>query len=559
MKKYKAILTFNNSSQYHLERQFILLMVFNLFTLLISAQTSKFQQINSVLITNLINHSNNNFHNQKELTKQTLYKRVDIYNYLKRHLYCSFFAPGDTLYWVGDGLTNNWSDSDNWSDVSGGDGTLSLLVPALATNVFFDGVDVNANKSCKLDIAVQINGLQLRTGYNTTIDMNGNNFIMNGDGLNDYQSGFIQNTGVAAIFSITTTGTSNFRGTTFGINMLVNADIKLGGSVFNGNFTGTRTGSGSTYNTGMNTFNGDFEFTASQISGYFWMAGGDVFNGNIIVNSTANESLVFQGSTLSAGKTISAGSGGFSTGSLQFRNFTQNGTTTQSITLTDTSTAYFSNGSIFNGDLNINSPNLALHGLTVNGTAAFTTSKSGSGTGGNVFNGTCSISHNGSSAFRIGLGNSDIFNNTLTISNGGTDVIDIANSSTGNQFNGDIIINSTSGYGVKIGSSGGTSVLSSTSTIAIGASGFSSGNLTINGLTQAGSGPLSFSLTGSSGISLGGNSIFNGTFTSTSPNVHLNGATFNNTTNISKTNGTININSGGNTFNGSTTLTHSGP
>ncbi|MBL4702961.1 MAG: T9SS type A sorting domain-containing protein, partial [Flavobacteriales bacterium] len=465
----------------------------------------------------------------------------------------------DSIYWVGDGSTSNWSESDNWSDVSGGNGALTSVIPQIADYVFFDGPDLNADKNCLVDMIVEIQALQMLTGYPGSINMDGNNFTITGVGNSDFRSGLFTNSGSPAIFLISTTGIANFRGTTFGVDVAVTADIKFGGSTFNRKFVGTRTGSGGSYNVGSNTFNDDFEITAAQISGYFWMAGNDNFNGNLTINSTTNQLLVFQGSTLATSKTINIGSTGFATGNLQFRGFTQSGTTTQSFTLTGTATAYFNGGTIFDGDLTVSAPNLALHGLTANGTATFLTSDSGIGTGGNIFNSTCSISHSGGSAFRIGLGGFDIFNAARSLSNTGSDLIEIASSSTGNQFNGNVIFNSTSGYGISISGGGGSSTLASSATLTIGGSGFSTGNLTIYGLTQTGSGASIFSLTGSSGLKVGGNSIFNGSFTSTSPNVYLNGATFNGTTNITKTNGTTNINTGGNIFNGTTSLNHNGP
>ena len=67
-------------------------------------------------------------------------------------------------------------------------------------------------------------------------------------------------------------------------------------------------------------------------------AGGTDFNGNIILNNTANGGIRFgQQWNCLAGfrKTVSAGSSGYTGGDLYLRKFTQNGSSVNSLTATE--------------------------------------------------------------------------------------------------------------------------------------------------------------------------------------------------------------------------------
>jgi len=117
----------------------------------------------------------------------------------------------------------------------------------------------------------------------------------------------------------------------------------------------------------------------------------------VIVESN-NSDITFGSSggtaTLADGKTVTVeATNGFTTGDLKFKNFTQTGTTAQSLTLTGDAKVYFGTGSTWNAALTVNSPRLYLNGSTFNGTSSFTKNATGydNSDGGNTFNGTTTI------------------------------------------------------------------------------------------------------------------------------------------------------------------------
>ncbi len=344
---------------------------------------------------------------------------------------------GDSVYWVGDGLTNNWSDTDNWSKVSGGDGTATSYMPEPIDYVFFDGVTTIADKNCLFDMDVQVNACQILSTYPGTLDINGNDFTLYGVGASDFQSGNVIDNIGGGICSMNTTSTVNFRGTTFGTNISATGWLRFGGSAFNGTFTGIHTENANTYNSGSNVFGGDFELSVTKPSGYFWLGGGDIFNGNIVVNGTTGQDIIFEGSTLASGKTITVGNSGFTAGELDLRNFTQVGTTAQNLVLTGTAsliigsstfngdltatltgTAMFktNENSVFEGVVSVEAPAIYLNGATFNDNTTLT--KTGSSqdicSGGNIFNGqVTNINIDGTGEWRLAAGNSDDFNGVV--------------------------------------------------------------------------------------------------------------------------------------------------
>ncbi|MDQ3682615.1 MAG: T9SS type A sorting domain-containing protein, partial [Bacteroidota bacterium] len=325
-------------------------------------------------------------------------------------------------------------------------------------------------------------------------------------------------------------------------------------------------------------------------------------------------------STLATDKIISAGIAGFSAGNLSLRNFTQTGATAQSITLTGWATLYYQAGTTFNGNLNSVSPGLRLDGSTFNGVSNFT--KTGStndaGEGGNAFNEETIITNSGSALLSLGFINPDIFAKDLTVNNTGSNNISIVSSSAGNVFNGNvilnasgsgatniievasgadataifngtvtannngtatnnqvrfnlngfctfnnnIIVNSTAGpiFGIYFGQPGstGTASLADSKTISVGAMGFSAGDLRFYNFNQIGGTTQSLTLTGTAALYMGAGTTFNGNLTAISPQVYLNGATFNGVTSIEKSGAVNNISMGGNTFSTTTVIKNSG-
>ncbi|HEY8936650.1 MAG TPA: T9SS type A sorting domain-containing protein, partial [Cyclobacteriaceae bacterium] len=361
-------------------------------------------------------------------------------------------------------------------------------------------------------------------------------------------------------------------------NTGINGD---GGNTFNG--TTTIVNSGSSYltsaNTSPDTFNGVLTLTNSGSNGLYIAdkAAGTVFNNNVIVNSTAGNGVIFgnnSGATasLASGKTITVGTS-FTAGTLGLFRFTQLGSTAQTLTLTGTATLTIGSSSTFNGSVTFKAPLVHLQGCTYNGTAYF--EKTGGvqdqlNDGGNTFNATTTLVNSGSGYFAVGYKSADIFNADLTATNTGSGWVALSDGATGTQFNGNIILNSTSttsaysntgGAGITFGNNPGTTTtgtLAAGKTISIGSTGFTGGRLLFRRFTQSGSTAQSFTLTGTSRLDIGNSSTFNGAVTFKAPQLMLNGCTYNGTTYLEKTGATDNAGNGSNIFNGTTTLANSG-
>jgi hypothetical protein len=351
-------------------------------------------------------------------------------------------------------------------------------------------------------------------------------------------------------------------------------DAGNGGNIFNGTTTLVNSGSGYllTANTAPDIFNNDVTVTNAG-SNYIHLAynvPGNQFNGNIILNNTGSAlGIRFSQSTTGAAtfnagpdKTISIGGSGFSVGELGLRRFTQTGTAAQTLTLTGSSTALVVGPtSEFNGNVTFTSPRLFLYGCRYNGTAYLekTGPANDDGLGGNTFNLTATIANSGSGYLLSGSTNPDIFNGVLTINNTGSSSVRLADNSAGNQFNENIELNSTSGGGIFFGNNvNGTSTLAAGKTIAVGTSGFITGDVRLIRFTQTGSTSQTLDLGGIAILTLGPSSSFGGNVDFRSPQLLLNGATFSGISYLEKKGATDNYGTGGNTFVGSSTIVNSG-
>jgi hypothetical protein len=351
-------------------------------------------------------------------------------------------------------------------------------------------------------------------------------------------------------------------------------DNSNGGNIFNGSSTLVNSGSGYllTANTAPDIANGDIIITNSG-SNYIYLAynvPGNQFNGNITLNNTGSAlGIRFSHSatgaaTFNAGidKTISVGGSGFSVGELGLRRFTQTGSAAQTLTLTGSTTQLnLGPSSEFNGNVTFTSPRVFLNGTRYNGTAFIekTGANADDGIGGNTFNQPATLVNSGSSYLLSGSTNPDIFNGTLTLHNNSSSTIRLADNSAGNQFNGNIELNSTSGGGIYFGNNvNGTSTLAAGRTIAVGSSGFLTGDVRLLRFTQVGPTPQTLNLGGIAILTLGPSSSFGGDVDFRSPQLLLNGTTFSGTSYLEKKGAVDNYSNGGNTFVGSSTLVHSG-
>ncbi|MCH2021297.1 MAG: hypothetical protein MK207_02355 [Saprospiraceae bacterium] len=236
---------------------------------------------------------------------------------------------------------------------------------------------------------------------------------------------------------------------------------------------------------------------------------------------------------------------------------------TNSTTLNITSTAITTfSGTLFNVPLSVLSDRLYLNGSTFNFFS--TLNKTGAGNdisnGGNIFNGPVSITNSGTAYLTMGNTSPDIFNRDLNLYNHGSNKILIAHNSLGNQFNGNVSLNTTSGDGIGFGQGAGanSSTLAADQLIYIGSDDFLTGNLEIKNFTQLGNIAQSIDVAGNAKIIFGSSTVFNASLSLSGPSITITGSTFNSTMTMIKTGQSSDLSSGNNTFNGSTQIINSG-
>ncbi len=350
-------------------------------------------------------------------------------------------------------------------------------------------------------------------------------------------------------------------------------DAGSGGNVFESAATLVNSGSGYLLSANVNPdiFNSDVTVNNTG-SNYIYLAhnvAGNQFNGNITLSSTgsslgirfSNNSTGF--STFNAGATnrILIGAGGYSVGELRLRRFTQTGTSSQAFTLTGSAQLFLGAGSQFDGDVNFIAPRLFLNGATYNGVTYL--EKNGAisddGAGGNVFNQQTTLVNSGNGYLLTASTSPDTFNNKLIVINSGSSTIRLSDNSAGNQFRGNVELNSTFGGGIYFGNqAAGTSTLTAGNTISVGTTGVISGDIRLIRFTQLGATAQTLNLTGIAILTLGPSSRFDGDVDFRSPQLLLNGTTYNGTAYLEKKGATDNAGNGGNVFNGATSLVDSG-
>lgn len=485
----------------------------------------------------------------------------------------SFPATSAQYTWTG-AVSTEWSNPANWSPSTG--------YPDY-------GDDVIINTGSNIPVYEEISGFNDFTINSGSIDLDGFTIVIGGTAT--FNGGTITNGAVNCSGS-----TSTFAGTVFasGVSLTVNStNVYLNGGVFNSSVSITKSGSGDNSSSGGNIFKSTFSLTNSgsgvvsfatvdpdtfQQAATFtasgpgliqlcYTAAGNAFQGNLTFNSTGSSQGIRLGqnggtASLSAGYTISIGGSGFSAGDLRIKNFTQIGSTSQSLTLSSAAALYIESGNTFNGAVTFSSPNVYLNGASFSSTASITKSGSNSNQslGGNTFSSTTTIVNTGSGDFILGVSNPDTFNGSTTFTNSGSGTTFVAHVASGTSFTQNISVNSTgSSKGVRFGQNGGTCSLASGRTLSIGGSGFSAGSLRLRNFTQTGSTAQTLSvLSGSAALYLESGTTFNGTVNFSFPQLYLSGSTFETTATLQKRGSTDNSGAGGCTFNGVTTITNSG-
>ncbi len=383
----------------------------------------------------------------------------------------------------------------------------------------------------------------------------------------------------------------------------------------------TKTGATGEWSSGGNTFNNTL--VVNQLgSGYFGFANGapDIYNGDVYANNNSTERIIFGNNpvgnqfngniiltqigssvgiafgwsattneTMAAGKSISVGAAGFTTGYLQISRFTQLGNAPVNLPLTGTSSLVFGPVSTIGGDLTSTSGSLFFNGCVFNGivNSTKTGSTSDASSGNNIFNGVTTITNAGSGYLLFGNGNADQFNNVSTFNNTGSNNIYVAynspnnifggvatfnnaptantliyvgQNSTGTVFNDNIVVTSTNGQGVQFcnGNTTASATLAAGKTITVGAAGFSAGILLLRQFTQLGGTPQSLTLTGAGNLTFGPASAFGGNTTTVSPTLFFNGCNFSGTVTSTKNGASNDGSSGNNTFGGAFAVTNTG-
>ncbi|MGE0587498.1 MAG: T9SS type A sorting domain-containing protein [Cyclobacteriaceae bacterium] len=362
-------------------------------------------------------------------------------------------------------------------------------------------------------------------------------------------------------------------------------DSGVGNNIFSGQAVIVNNGSGNLRTNGNNTFNGLTTIINNSSSDILLeLSAGSAYNGNVTFTNNGSSTIRvgYQGTTTFAGNITVSNSGtgilfcestgtatmaspgvitvgtGFSTGELRLRSFTQTGATAQTLTLTGSALLTLGPSSSFDGDVTFTSPRLLLHGTTYNGAAHLEKTSVGNddGNGGNTFNQIATIVNSGDSYLRTGVSNPDVFQSTLTIVNSGASTIRLADNSAGNQFNGNIELNSTFGGGIYFcNNTNGTATLAATRTIAVGGFGVISGDVRLIRFTQVGATAQNLSLSGIATLTLGPTSTFGGDVNFSAPGLLLNGTTFDGVATLSKTGASNDGGTGGNIFNFSASIT----
>ena len=314
----------------------------------------------------------------------------------------TYSAIATTYTWTGNTSTA-WNTTSNWSP----SGT-----PTTGDFVHIYSATYNPQLTGNLTL----NGIYIHSG---TLNLNGDTLLLN-SGTSTFSGGTVTN-GLLQLRGTEMT----FNSTTFNAPIDAVVDrINLNGCTFNNycyfetvtNVPGTGSG-GAVFNDSVylyHNYTGSGIWVMNNNTGHrfngkvtihnkgtkeitFAGAGINVFNGDIVLINTGDGGIMLGNDTLTAGHTISIGSGGFSAGDFNATNFYQDGNTAISLTFTGSALPSIT-GATFGGNFSIISNVLLFKNCTFNGTAAFAATGSGSSSwyGGNIFYGNATFTNNAS-------------------------------------------------------------------------------------------------------------------------------------------------------------------
>ncbi|MFN8236116.1 MAG: M12 family metallo-peptidase [Bacteroidia bacterium] len=312
----------------------------------------------------------------------------------------TYSAIATTYTWTGNTSTA-WNTTSNWSP-SG-------------TPTTGDFVHIySATYNPQLPGNLTLNGIYMHSG---TLNLNGDTLLLN-SGTSTFSGGTVTN-GLLQLRGTEMT----FNSTTFNAPIDAVVDrINLNGCTFNNycyfetvtNVPGTGSG-GAVFNDSVylyHNYTGSGIWVMNNSTGHrfngkvtihnkgtkeitFAGAGINVFNGDIVLINTGAGGILLGNDTLTAGHTISIGSGGFSAGDFNATNFYQDGSAAISLTFTGSALPSIT-GATFGGNFSITSNVLLFKNCTFSGTASFTATGSGSSSwyGGNKFYGNATFTNN---------------------------------------------------------------------------------------------------------------------------------------------------------------------
>ncbi|MBK8414490.1 MAG: hypothetical protein IPL22_08265 [Bacteroidetes bacterium] len=252
----------------------------------------------------------------------------------------SSFATSYT--WVG--TTSDWANSNNWYPSGIPDSADFVTISSGTNGPLLDGNRKITNLTLSSK-TIDLNGYSL-TVYGTATMTSGT--VTNGTfyarGNLASFNGTLMDCPVDAVCGYIRLSGSTFNETADFTDLGAATGTGSGGCTFNDDVTITHTGTLTYFtlaNTTGDTFNGDVTFTnSSNREIHIASNGATLFNGNVILNSTSSGGISFANgggsATLATGKTISIGTSGFSADFLTLKNFTQSGSTAQTLTLTGT-------------------------------------------------------------------------------------------------------------------------------------------------------------------------------------------------------------------------------
>jgi competence transcription factor ComK len=449
-------------------------------------------------------------------------------------------------------VSSDWATSTNWTPVGIPDAGHTVVINSGSTP-FMPVLDASRSIAT-LTIS---NGILNLAGFTLSTTANAN---MNG--------GTIQN-GILRLNTFSTMANMTFNGPLNLVKTGGNNNSLAGGNTFFGDIKIEHEGTGRIRlgATNPDVFNGPLQLvnSSNNVLELAYSSAGNQFNDDIQFEATSGQGIrigVGGGtSDFAIGQILSVGPAGFTAGELSFRNFTQHGSVAQSLVLSGTALLSCYNAE-WEADVDFRAPQMLTNGSIYRGTAYLekTGATVNSSSGGNDFLGITELRNSGTAEFRMGNGGAnppDIFRDETTLSNTGTSYIRICFNTSGNEFRGNLILNSTSGTGIRIGEGGGSTSIFAGNTISIGALGFSSGELRFQNFSQLGATTQNLTLTGTSLLS-SYTSNWQGAVNFRAPQIFTTGTNYFAATYLEKTGGTGNNSTGGNRFHTTAELRNSG-